>query len=73
MAKFTETSTLREVISDPEGKAVIKKAFPLALMHPRFQEGLDYNLREVIEDNMGAMVGIPNEKVKAVIEQLYSL
>ena len=60
-------------IAFEELKAVIKKAFPLALMHPRFQEGLDYNLREVIEDNMGAMVGIPNEKVKAVIEKLYAL
>lgn len=73
MAKFSESSTLREVISDPEGKAIVKKAFPLALIHPRFQEGLDYSLREILEDNMGAMVGISNEKIKAVIEKLYAL
>lgn len=73
MARFTEDSTLGEVINDPEGKKVLKKAFPLAIMHPRFQEGLSYSLREVITDNMGAMVGIPNEKVKAVFEKLYEL
>lgn len=73
MGKFTEKSLLSEIMDDTEGKKILKKAFPLAAMHPRFNEGLTYSLEEIIEDNMATMVGITNEKLKSVLEKIYNL
>ncbi len=73
MSKFTENSTLAEVMDDPEGKKLIKKALPFAAMHPRFSEGLPYTLREIIDDNMASMIGISSEKIKDIVDQICSL
>lgn len=73
MAKFTENSTLGEVMNDPDGKNLINRALPFAAMHPRFSEGLTYTLREIIDDNMASMVGISNEKIKEIVEQICNL
>lgn len=73
MGKFNENSFLKEVMKDPEAKKIIKKAFPLAVLHPRFNEAFDFQLKEILADDMGTIVGLSNEKIAAVFKKIYEL
>ncbi len=73
MGRFNENSLLKEVMKDPEAKRIVKKAFPLAVLHPRFNEAFDFSLKEIISDDMGTIVGLSNEKIEAVFRKIYEL
>lgn len=73
MGRFNEKTLLQDVMNDKEGKKIIKRGLPLATIHPRFTEALGYTLEEILTDNMGAVVGIPNSKIEVTFQKLYEL
>lgn len=73
MGRFNKNTKLEDIMSDKEGAKIIKRALPLATIHPRFREALSYTLEEILEDKMSEIVGIPNSKVEAVFQKLYEL
>lgn len=73
MKKFSMESNFGEVIKDERVVEILNQNFPMLLVNPRIAEGYEYTLNEILEDDMGAVVGIPKSVVKKVFNQILKL
>lgn len=73
MAKFTMKNTLNEVLEDQRAVAIIRKNIPFVMNHPRFAEAAMYSLEEILNDDMGQVVGIPKRKIKQIFTEIVEL
>lgn len=73
MKKFSMNSMFRDVIEDERVVEILNQNFPMLLTNPRVSEAYDYTLKEIISDDMGAVVGIPKSVIKKVFNQIVEL
>jgi hypothetical protein len=73
MGKYTMDTKLEEIVKDEKAMNILRKNLLFAVNHPRFREAYGYTLNEIINDDMGNVVGIPKSVVKKVIKQILEL
>lgn len=73
MSKFTMKNTLNEVMEDQRAVNIIRKNLPFVMNHPRFSEAALYSLEEILNDDMGQVVGIPKKRIKQIFTEIVEL
>lgn len=66
-------STLNEVLEDQRAVSIIRKNLPFVMNHPRFLEATNYMLEEILNDDMGQVVGISKKKIKQIFTEIVEL
>ncbi len=66
-------STIRDLISNPDAKAILEKHLPGASRHPDLPQALYMSLREVMYYPEAASAGLTKEKLEAIDADLQSL
>lgn len=73
MKKFTLKSSMKDVMNDPRAVDIINRSLPMVTSHPRFAEVLDYTMEDVIDDDMGSIIGISKTNIKKIIKTITDL
>jgi len=73
MKKFTLTSSMKDVMKDPRAVEIINRSLPMVTSHPRFSEVLDYTMEDVLNDDMGSIIGISKTNVKKIFKTITDL
>ena len=73
MKKFTMKTKLGEALTDNRAVEIIKRNLPFVMNHPRFTEALEYSLEEIINDDMGQIIGIAKKRIKKIMEEIVEL
>ncbi|HRJ45051.1 MAG: hypothetical protein KJZ86_26920 [Caldilineaceae bacterium] len=66
-------STIRDLIANPEAKAILEKHLPGASRHPDLPQALYMSLREVMYYPEAASAGVTKEKLEAIDADLQGL
>lgn len=66
-------SPIRELISNPDAKAILEKHLPGASRHPDLPQALYMSLREVMYYPEAASAGLTKEKLEAIEADLQAL
>lgn len=66
-------STIRDLIANPEAKAVLEKHLPGASSHPDLPQALYMSLQEVMYYPEAAQAGLTKEKLEAIDADLQTL
>lgn len=66
-------STIRDLIANPEAKAILEKHLPGASRHPDLPQALYMSLREVMYYPEAASAGVTKEKLEAIDADLLRL
>ncbi len=66
-------STIRDLLANPEAKAILEKHLPNASRHPDLPQALYMSLREVMYYPESASVGVTKEKLEAIDADLQAL
>jgi len=66
-------STIRDLIANPDAKAILEKHLPGASRHPDLPQALYMSLREVMYYPEAASAGVTKEKLEAIDADLQVL
>lgn len=66
-------STIRDLIANPDAKAILEKHLPGASRHPDLPQALYMSLREVMYYPEAAQAGLTKEKLEAIDADLQML
>lgn len=66
-------STIRDLIANPDAKAILEKHLPGASRHPDLPQALYMSLREVMYYPEAAAAGVTKEKLEAIDADLQRL
>lgn len=70
---LSSKSPIRDLITNPEAKAILEKHLPGASRHPDLPQALYMSLREVMYYPEAASAGLTKEKLEAIDADLQGL
>lgn len=71
MGRFSENSTIKELLNDDEAKNIIESNLPKITKHPMIKIGYSYSLKKALGYRM--LIGLSEEKAEKIKKELLSL
>lgn len=73
MGKFNMDTIFSDALKDDRVMQILKDNMGMACNHPRFREAYEYSFREILNSDMGAIVGLPKSHVKKIFKLVMEL